>query len=128
MLDEETNMLKFGVTDEPTENVINKLQPEKFFSEEARRDLQPGDSIEVCPEAVGITKDICNLLELSNGMSLVIDYGEDHSFSNSFRGLMRHELVKDEETILQNVGNIDLTSYVNFRQIAEVAKTNQTSK
>ena len=47
-------------------------------------------------------------------MAVVIDYGEDHSFSNSFRGLMKHKLVKDEQKILDNVGNIDLTSYVNF--------------
>ena len=47
-------------------------------------------------------------------MALVIDYGEDHSFSSSFRGLKNHELVKDEQTILDNVGNMDLTAYVNF--------------
>ena len=72
--------------------------------------MKPGDSIEICPEAISLTKDICNLLELSNGMSVVIDYGEDHSFSNSFRGLMKHKLIKDDQTLLDNVGNIDLTS------------------
>ena len=61
-------------------------------------------------------------------MGLVIDYGEDHSFSNSFRGLKNHKLVKDEADILANIGNIDLTTYVNFTQIAEVAKTNKQSK
>jgi len=55
-------------------------------------------------------------------MGLVIDYGEAHSFSNSFRGLKNHKLVKDESEILANVGNIDLTTYVNFSQISEVAK------
>ena len=48
-------------------------------------------------------------------MALIIDYGEDHSFSNSFRGLKQHQLVKDDQEILDNIGNIDLTTYVNFR-------------
>ena len=76
--------------------------------------MKPDDSIEVSPETVNFTKDICSLLELSKGMAIVIDYGEDHSFSNSFRGLKNHELIKDEQTILDNVGNMDLTAYVNF--------------
>ena len=117
--------LRFDYTDGPTENTVNKLQPEKYFSDQARKDLRPGDTIEICPEGIGLTKDICNLLELSNGMALVIDYGEYHSFANSFRGLMNHKLIKDEQTILDNVGNIDLTTYVNFQAISEVARSNQ---
>lgn len=62
--------------------------------------MKPGDSIEICPEAITLTKDICSLLELSNGMGLIIDYGENNSFSNSFRGLKNHKLIKDEEEIL----------------------------
>lgn len=80
----------FDVTAGPTENTINKLQPDKLFSPAALKDMKPGDRIEICPEAIALTKDICNLVELSNGMALVVDYGEDHSFSNSFRGLMNH--------------------------------------
>ena len=87
--------------------------------------MRPGDSIEICPEGISFTKDICSLLELSKGMALIVDYGENHSFANSFRGLKNHQLVKDEESILSNVGNIDLTSYVNFQQISQVAKTNK---
>ena len=79
---------------------------------------RPGDSIEICPDGIQLTKDICSLLELSKGMALVIDYGENHSFSNSFRGLKNHQLVKDDQEIIDNIGNIDLTSYVNFQQIS----------
>jgi len=78
------------------------------------KDIKPGDSIEICPDATQLTKDICSLLELSRGMSLIVDYGEPHSFSNSFRGLKEHKLVKDDQEILDNIGNIDLTTYVNF--------------
>lgn len=100
ILDENSGELRFAISEGPTENTITKLQPDKFFSEEAKKDLKPGDSIEICPEAVNLTKDICNLLELSNGMGIVIDYGENNSFSNSFRGLKNHKLIKDENDIL----------------------------
>ena len=113
-LNQDTDELEFVISDRPTENTELRLQPGKFFTEEAKADLRPGDSIEICPEAVSLTKDICNLLELSRGMGLIIDYGENHSFSNSFRALKNHKLIKDDDEILQNIGNIDLTSYVNF--------------
>lgn len=32
-----------------TETVVKILQPEKFFSEEARKDLKIGDQFEICP-------------------------------------------------------------------------------
>jgi SAM-dependent MidA family methyltransferase len=104
------------------------LQPDKLFSEEAKKDLKPGDSIEICPEATSLMKELSNIVELSRGMALLIDYGEDHAFSNSFRGVMNHKLVKDDKQILANVGNIDLTAYVNFRHLAEVARLNTQSK
>jgi SAM-dependent MidA family methyltransferase len=116
-------VLEFQITPGPTENVITKLKPEKLFSDEAIRDLKPGDSIEVCPEAISLMKDLCGLVELSRGMALIIDYGEDHGFSNSFRGIKNHKLVKEEGEILKNIGNIDLTAYVNFRQLGGVAKS-----
>ena len=124
VLDQDTNELKFSISDGPTENTLNKLQPEKFFTKEMKDDLKVGDSIEICPDGMNLTKDICNLLELSKGMALVIDYGENHAFSNSFRALKNHTLIKDETEIMENIGNIDLTAYVNFQQVSEVAKTN----
>lgn len=114
IINAETQELEFSISDGPTENVQTKLQPEKYFTEEALKDIKPGDSIEICPDATQLTKDICSLLELSRGMSLIVDYGEPHSFSNSFRGLKNHKLVKDDQEILDNIGNIDLTTYVNF--------------
>ena len=32
-----------------------------------------------------MTRDIMSLVEVSKGAALIIDYGEDHAFSNSFR-------------------------------------------
>jgi len=61
------------------------LNPKKFFSAEALKDLKTGDTFEICPEASSITDQICSLVELTKGAALIVDYGEDHAFSNSFR-------------------------------------------
>ncbi len=34
---------------------------------------------------MNLTSEILSLLEVSRGAALIIDYGEDHAFSNSFR-------------------------------------------
>ena len=64
------------------------------------------------------------MVEVTKGAALIIDYGEDQAFSNSFRGIQNHKLVKDWPTIFDEVGRLDLTSYVNFKQISEVAQIN----
>lgn len=68
-----------------TETIVKVLQPDKFFSAEAKKDLKPGDQFEVCPGAAQMTQNLCSLIELSKGAALIIDYGEDYAFSNSFR-------------------------------------------
>ena len=117
--------LVFGETAPNTENVVRVLQPEKFFSDEAKRDLKEGDTIEVCPSAVDFTREIAQLVELTRGAALVVDYGEDHAFANSFRGIQNHKIIKDWPTIFNEVGRLDLTAYVNFKQIAQVALMNK---
>ena len=67
------------------DNVKKVLQPKKFFSEEALKDLKPGDTFEVCPQATKFTQEITALVELTKGSALIVDYGENHAFSNSFR-------------------------------------------
>ena len=122
-----------------TETIVKVLQPDKFFSAEAKKDLKIGDQFEVCPGAVQMTQNICSLIELSKGAALVIDYGEDHAFSNSFRvsiasnwwlwqGIKDHKLVKDYDAIIRQVGTLDLTAYVNFQQIQQIARMNKQLK
>ena len=50
--------LFFGESAPNTENVVRVLQPGKFFSEEAIKDLKVGDTFEVCPSANDFAKDI----------------------------------------------------------------------
>lgn len=68
----------------------------------------------MCPGAITTTQEIMSLVEVSRGTALIVDYGEDHAFSNSFRAIKEHKLIKDFNQIVEEVGRIDLTSYVNF--------------
>jgi NADH dehydrogenase [ubiquinone] 1 alpha subcomplex assembly factor 7 len=65
-----------------------------------------------------------SLVEVSRGAALIIDYGEDHAFTNSFRGIKDHKVYKDFQQICDHIGQIDLSSYVNFSQIKNIAATN----
>ena len=117
--------LVFSESAKNSENVVKVLQPKKFFSDEAKKDLKPGDTFEICPSASNFTQEICSLIELTKGAAVIVDYGEDHAFSNSFRGIKDHKVIKDWPTIFDYIGEIDLTSYVNFKQISEIAKKNK---
>ena len=77
--------LIFSESKPDPENVKKVLQPKKFFSKEALKDLKPGDTFEICPQATKFTQDISALIELTKGAALIVDYGENHAFSNSFR-------------------------------------------
>jgi len=66
---------------------------------------------------------------------LIIDYGNDHAHTDSFRvsllytqGIIEHRLIKDPNEVLQYLGDIDLSSYVNFKAIKQVAETQKTSR
>ena len=122
----EQQQLEFTDSEPNNENVKKVLQPKKLFSEEALKDLKAGDTFELCPMALNITQQICSLVEVSKGAALIVDYGEDHAFSNSFRGIKEHKLVKDWNEILKHVGTLDLTAYVNFKHIQEIVKKQHT--
>ena len=94
--------------------MVKVLKPEKLFTMEMANEIKPGDMIEICPDAVTVTQEIISLLEVSRGLCLAVDYGSDHAFSNSFRGIKNHKIFTDFSDIAQNIGQIDLTTYVNF--------------
>jgi NADH dehydrogenase [ubiquinone] 1 alpha subcomplex assembly factor 7 len=63
---------------------------------------------------------ICLLLNTTpKAHGLIIDYGEDHAFTNSFRAIKEQKIYKDHD-ILKYTGECDLTSYVNFRALKNV--------
>lgn len=57
--------------------------------------------------------------------ALFIDYGENHSFSDSLRGIKNQKLLKDQE-ILDNTGASDLSAYVNFAALQQVVSRFKT--
>ena len=67
--------------------------------------------------------EICYLLATTkHAHSLIIDYGENHGFSDSIRGIKNQKLFKGNE-ILNYSGQCDLSSYVNFKALMKVAYT-----
>ena len=63
---------------------------------------------------------ICYILSTTpKSTGLIIDYGEEHAFSNSFRAIKDQKIYKNED-ILKYSGECDLTSYVNFKAIINV--------
>jgi NADH dehydrogenase [ubiquinone] 1 alpha subcomplex assembly factor 7 len=58
---------------------------------------------------------------------LIIDYGEDHAFTDSFRAIKDQKIFKNED-ILQFTGEADLTAYVNFKAVKNVVHKFRTLK
>ena len=114
-VDRNSGEFKFQANKQFTENVDKVLKPEKLFGKELEKEIKVGDSIEICPGALTTTQEIMSLIEVSRGSALIIDYGEDHAFSNSFRvtffdiynfsqGIKDHKLVKEFDKIIEEVG------------------------
>ena len=53
-----------------------------------------------------------------------MDYGEEQAFQNSLRGIHKHKYVNEKE-MLRRPGEVDLSAYVNFSAIREVARKEQ---
>ena len=53
--------------------------------------------------------------------SLIVDYGENQAFTNSMTGIANHKLLPEDEW-LNAPGDVDLSAYVNFLALANIAK------
>ncbi|CAG9320125.1 unnamed protein product [Blepharisma stoltei] len=106
----------------PNQNVKNILKPEKRFSGEASIQLFEGNRIELSPVSVSLMTQICDFINSTVGAGIIIDYGENHSFSNSIRGIKGHEKL-DADKWLQMPGKVDLSAYVDFSTLKAVADT-----
>ena len=56
------------------------LNPDKFFSQEIKNNMEIGDTIEVSPKSAMLINSLSELVSKINGAILAIDYGEDHAF------------------------------------------------
>ena len=109
-------------SDKPTDNVKKLLQPEKTFStQEVRDQLQTGDMIEISPHSQSIMTEIAELIGVTKGCGLIVDYGEDQALTNSIRAISKHKYLSESE-MLRSPGKADLSAYVNFRALKFAAK------
>ena len=67
------------------------LNPHKRFSLASKIDLKEGNRIEISPSSATLMVDICDMLDSVSGAALIIDYGENHAFSSSIRGIKDHK-------------------------------------
>jgi NADH dehydrogenase [ubiquinone] 1 alpha subcomplex assembly factor 7 len=71
---------------------------------------------------------ICYILNTTpKSTGLIIDYGEDHAFTDSFRAIKDQKIYKNED-ILKYTGEADLTAYVNFKALKNVVHKFKTLK
>jgi len=43
------------------------------------------------------------------------------------QGIKEHKLIREVEDMLDDIGNIDISAYVNFQAIKQIAKQNKNS-
>ncbi|KAG8998825.1 hypothetical protein FRB94_006626 [Tulasnella sp. JGI-2019a] len=75
-----------------------------------------GSAIEVSPASWSIAKTIGDLIRgPGGGVGLIMDYGDDKPFGDSFRGFRQHKVVD----VFDEPGSSDLTANVDFGYLAE---------
>ncbi|KAJ1966198.1 hypothetical protein GGI12_000220 [Dipsacomyces acuminosporus] len=77
-----------------------------------------GDHIEVSPESARIMIQLADWISCNNGMGLVIDYGQDWTQGDTFRGIKKHKFANP----LSSPGSMDLTADVDFSYLRYAAK------
>lgn len=111
-------------------------QDELFFSASPRRRPGPierpqewipafagmtdGDVFEFAPAREKFVADVCCLLKQRHGAALFVDYGHEGGFGDTLQAVKRHEFVP----VLDDIGNADLTSHVDFAALKLVAEEN----
>lgn len=105
-----------------SESVLKILQPESTFDEAGIKPKE-NNTYEFSAEQVRFMYALCYLMATTRlSAGLIIDYGEEHAFSNSFRGIKSQKILREEE-VLNCPGECDLTAYVNFKALRRVVYT-----
>ncbi|KAJ1675694.1 hypothetical protein EV182_000759 [Spiromyces aspiralis] len=69
-----------------------------------------GELVEISPESGAVMGSIAKLVDRGRGVGLVIDYGQDWSKGDTFRGIRKHKFANP----LEAPGTMDLTADVDF--------------
>lgn len=87
--------------------------PEKFINS-----LQDNEITEFSSFSSSIMKDISSSLKENGGAGIIIDYGySDYMQGDSLQALKNHKY----HNILENPGEADITSHVNFKMLKDIA-------
>ncbi|KAJ2156921.1 hypothetical protein GGF46_004858 [Coemansia sp. RSA 552] len=110
---EDSLNFKYVRSREVTANAALLLRDKRF---ETRFDK--GDLIEVSPESARIMSQLADLISHGGGAGLVIDYGQDWTQGDTFRGIKHHKFAHP----LGSPGSMDLTADVDFSFLRLAAK------
>ncbi|KAJ1976329.1 hypothetical protein H4R35_002752 [Dimargaris xerosporica] len=72
--------------------------------------FKPGDTLEISPDSWGVANAIAKLIQAQGGSGLIVDYGDNHPFAESLRGVSKHKFTHP----LTHPGTVDLTADVDF--------------
>ena len=80
------------------------------------------DILEISFERNNYFEKICKYIHKNGGLFFTIDYGYFKNIKNfTLQGIQNHKL----SNILENVGNKDISSHVNFKDLITIAKKNR---
>ncbi len=76
-----------------------------------------GDTLEYSEQTISIFSNICNHLNQYDGVLLLVDYGNTSGIGDTLQAVNNHKF----RGVLENPGQSDLSSHVNFRLLKEIA-------
>ena len=119
LTEDENNWLENIISLQNTnQSVFEKGQSNSLFDSGNHNPYQ-GKVFEYSIEAEELMNEICKTIKENQGLAIIIDYGYDYNkYQNSLQSLYRHQ----HNHILSNIGEADITSLVNFRQLQSIAK------
>ncbi|KAJ1725049.1 hypothetical protein LPJ61_005679 [Coemansia biformis] len=77
-----------------------------------------GDMVEVSPESARVMAQLADWISRRNGLGLIIDYGQDWTQGDTFRGIKNHRFANP----LVSPGSMDLTADVDFSYLRFAAR------
>jgi NADH dehydrogenase [ubiquinone] 1 alpha subcomplex assembly factor 7 len=106
------NNARFSLAVDREQSLLSQLLPaaSKRFSA-----LPTGSQMEISPDSSRIVRSAARLMKAGGGAALVVDYGDDRVFANSFRAFREHKIVN----IFDKPGSSDLTANVDFAYLRE---------
>uniref|UniRef100_A0A0D6R0S9 Protein arginine methyltransferase NDUFAF7 n=1 Tax=Araucaria cunninghamii TaxID=56994 RepID=A0A0D6R0S9_ARACU len=113
---EDSDGFRFVLSPEPT--AATKLYLAKRIKRLSLDEISKLEHVEVCPQAIELTKNIGKRVELDGGGALIIDYGQNGVISDSLQAIRNHKFVH----VLDDPGTADLSDYVDFAYVRHVVE------